>query len=299
MKTLQPLLEELSALYGLMDAGAYLETSIPEVKLFGTAQPMPRRPYFYQPGIIIIGQGHKIGYLGNDSFRYDSETYLVLSVPISFECETFASAEEPLLGIAIDASPDTIRDLVFKIGDDLPLEDSMPSGPIPRGVQPAKLDARMADATERLLQCLKDPLESKALGKSLVNEIVFRVLLGPHGRALRMLMQQHTPYARVARAMTLIHSDYSRSLDVPVLAREAAMSPSAFHRAFKQVTGQSPIQYIKSAKLHRAYVLMTQAGMKAGVAASQVGYSSASQFSREFKRYFDVSPREVRAAAHA
>ena len=97
----------------------------------------------------------------------------MVSVPLSFECETHASPDEPLLGISIDVSPVALRDLIASIGDRLPLEGAVSSGPAPRGVEPVKLDVKMLDASVRLLQCLQDPLESKALGPSIVGEILF------------------------------------------------------------------------------------------------------------------------------
>ena len=97
-----------------------------------------------------------------------------------------------------------------------------------------------------------------------------------------------------------MQSNYSAKLDVEQLASTARMSASAFHRAFKEVTSDSPMQYLKKVRLTKARDLMVQKSMKAYIAADQVGYESSSQFSREFKRYFGQSPaemmREVRAA---
>ena len=100
--------------------------------------------------------------------------------------------------------------------------------------------------------------------------------------------------------MKVMQSNYSAKLDVEQLASTARMSASAFHRAFKEVTSDSPMQYLKKVRLTKARDLMVQKSMKAYIAADQVGYESSSQFSREFKRYFGQSPaemmREVRAA---
>jgi len=296
VETLAALLRGFASTYGISGAEIAVKTPVTGVRVFGASEPISRRPLLYDSGIIIIGQGHKVGYLGGESFRYDAGSYLVVSVPIPFEVETHASADEPLLGISIDVNPNVLRDLILTIGSDLALENCIVNGPVPRAVEPVGLDAKMANAVERLVMCLQDPLESKALGQGIVNEILFRVLLGSHGRVLRMLSEQHTPYARVARSLALIHAEYATPLDVPALARIAAMSPSAFHRAFKQVTGESPIQYVKHIRLHRAHALLAQVGLKAGTAAVQVGYSSPSQFSREFKRYFGASPSDVRRA---
>ena len=125
METLKPLLQEMAIALGVTGPESAARTHVPGVHIFGATEPIPRRPLLYESGIVIVGQGHKIGHIGHESFRYDSETYLVVSVPLSFECETHASPEEPLLGISIDVSPAPLRDLIASIGDDLPLEDSI------------------------------------------------------------------------------------------------------------------------------------------------------------------------------
>jgi len=92
-----------------------------------------------------------------------------------------------------------------------------------------------------------------------------------------------------------MHTDFARSYDMTQLAREAGMSVSAFHARFKAVTASSPLQYLKSVRLHKALLLMVHEGASAGVAASRVGYESASQFSREFKQRFGNGPAAVAA----
>jgi AraC-like DNA-binding protein len=83
---------------------------------------------------------------------------------------------------------------------------------------------------------------------------------------------------------------YHDDFDIENLARESGMSGSTFHSSFKAVTNTSPLQYIKQVRLHKARALMLQDGLNAGVAALQVGYESASQFNREYKRLFGVTP---------
>ncbi|MEM7395282.1 MAG: AraC family transcriptional regulator, partial [Verrucomicrobiota bacterium] len=99
--------------------------------------------------------------------------------------------------------------------------------------------------------------------------------------------------------LSLLQSNFRDRMDVGRLTTAAHMSVSAFHRAFKDMTGESPIQYLKKLRLNKAKDLMLQSNMKAGAAAYEVGYESASQFSREFKRYFGASPAEMIRAARA
>jgi AraC-like DNA-binding protein len=116
------------------------------------------------------------------------------------------------------------------------------------------------------------------------------VLIGAQGQTLFGLAQHDGHYARVAKALTRVHQDYAQELSVDSLASEANMSVSAFHRAFRQVTLESPVQYVKKVRLVKARDLINYEGKKASEAALLVGYTSPSQFSREFKRQFNQSP---------
>ncbi|MEM9460153.1 MAG: AraC family transcriptional regulator [Myxococcota bacterium] len=271
----------------------FLPTNLPGVRFFWANRPVPKMPLLYQAGIIIIGQGHKIGYLDGRRFRYDAENYLVVSVPIPFECETHASLQEPLLGIFIDVGVAALRGVLERMGDH-EARTQFRAGDLPRGVEPAPLGPQMADATVRLLHCLASERDSRVLGPAIVDELTYRVLLGPHGGALYGLTQVHQPYARVAAALERIHRDCAEARSVDDLAREAAMSVSAFHRAFKQVTGDSPHQYVKKIRLSRAHGMIAQDGVRVSDAARTVGYESPAHFSRDFKRYYGVPPSEIK-----
>jgi AraC-like DNA-binding protein len=68
------------------------------------------------------------------------------------------------------------------------------------------------------------------------------------------------------------------------------MSLSSFHQHFKSVTSMSPVQYQKVLRLQEARRLMLSTMMDAGTASRQVGYQSASQFTREYGRFFGSAP---------
>jgi AraC-like DNA-binding protein len=68
------------------------------------------------------------------------------------------------------------------------------------------------------------------------------------------------------------------------------MSVPNFHLHFRKVTDSSPMQYLKSTRLHQARLLMLRNDLTAAKSAFLVGYESASQFSRDFKRLFGRTP---------
>lgn len=275
------------------------ESPLPGVRFFKSARPIPRHPLVYEPGICILAQGHKIGYLGDTQFRYDANNYLVTSVTMPFECETFGSPEEPLLGLYIDIELGQLNELISGMG--LQAEMSEATGQtLPRGIGPAVLDGEMADATARLTKALCSETEARLLGPGLVREILFRALGGTQAPVLYSLAMHSGTFSRVAQVLRIMQSHYAEKLDVEHLADRVHMSPSAFHRAFKEITSESPMQYLKKIRLTKAKDLMVRESLKAYIAADRVGYESPSQFSREFKRYFGQSPaemtRELRAA---
>jgi len=260
------------------------------VQFVRSNKPFLRMPVVYEPSIVIVGQGKKIGYLGDQVYTYDPYNYLVLSVPLPFECETQATPEEPYLAVSVRVDPVMVGELLIELDDDIP-----DKGSAERGIISTPMTDDMISATVRLLDCLQSPLDSRILGPHNVREIIYRVLYGEQGGALRALAVRHSRFSQIARVLRRIHTEYDKELDMEFLAGEANMSISTFHHNFKAVTSSSPLQYLKSIRLHKALMLMIQDGLNASAAAGKVGYESASQFSREFKRYFGNSPADEAA----
>ena len=269
-------------------------SALDSVQLLRASRANPRTPVMYEPSIVIVCQGRKRGFLGDQMFIYDAQQYLVLSVPLPFECETEASPEKPLLAISIRVDLTMVAELLMALNDTRGNTVSEPCG-----IYATPLDAPLSSAVLRLLEALASPCDAQILGPSIVREICYRVLTGVQGDAIRAALTHQHHFGRIAKALRRIHADYRGDLDVDTLAREAGMSLAVFHAHFKAVTSTSPMQYVKTTRLHHARLLITHDGLSVSVAATRVGYESASQFSREFKRLFGLSPtdeqRRVRA----
>lgn len=272
--------------------GEYTETGLAGVRFFRATQHVPRTPLVYEPGICIVAQGRKIGFLGGKKFHFDADNYLVTTVTMPFECETFASPEAPLLGLYIDVDMAVLHTLIGQIDMCAPV-GAGDEKDLRCGIGPAVLDADMKDAVFRLIQCLSSEVDARILGPGLVREILYRVLYGDQANVLYSLSTQNGNFAQVSRVLRIIQSDYAKKIEIDQLAQIANMSASAFHKAFKEITSDSPLQYIKKIRLNKARYFMTHQRMKAYMAADRVGYESPSQFSREFKRYFGQSPAEM------
>jgi len=265
----------------------FSDSMLEGVRFMRSTQRIPRRPVVYEPGIVIIAQGRKRGYLGGRIYTYDAKNYLVLSVPLPFECETEGTPDKPLLSLSVSVDPATVAELLMEM-DDVPLQPVA----APRAIYATPLNDGLCDAATRLLECLRSRSDARILGPQIVREITYRVLRGEQGSALRAVAARHSHFGQIHKALRRIHTDYSAAIDIETLANESGMSVSAFHHNFKAVTSSSPLQYLKTIRLHKARMLMVNEGLGAGSAAGRVGYESPSQFSREFKRLFGSTPGE-------
>ena len=255
------------------------------VDLFRITESYPRSPQNYDPGIIILAQGQKRIFIGDDEFIYDPLHYLVLSVPLPLECETNAPKNKPLLGFKVKVDAATIGEILLDLDD-----DKYTLSAVPQAIYSSPLDSHLTDASVRLLEALLSPKDRRILGPMIVREIIYRVLCGEKGDSLRALAFRHQRFFQIARILDKIHEMYGKKMNLNSLAREAGMSISAFHSSFKAVTNIPPLQYIKNIRLHKARLLMIEEGVNANNAAYKVGYESPSQFNREYKRLFGITP---------
>lgn len=292
MNDLVELLQDMAMLDG--DA---VESKLKGVRFFKDTKHVRRRPMLYNPGICIVASGHKVAYLGERAFRYDADNYLVTSVAMPFECESFPSPEVPLLGMFIDIDMGQLNDLISQMNFQ-PEVANLDGNDYPLGIGPSVMDEDMKDAALKLLKALRTEREARILAPGLVREIYYRALCGSQAAVLYSLAKGSSSFSQVARVINVMEAHYAKKLDVEQLAGVANMSVSAFHKAFKEITADSPLQYLKKIRLSRAKDLLVQRKMKAYLAADQVGYESPSQFSREFKRYFGQSPAEVIREMH-
>lgn len=277
----------ISLLRDLAPGEGYTLTPLPDVRLLRADRPLSRTPVLYEPGIVIVVQGRKRGFLGNEIVIYDDQHYLVVSVPVPFTMETDASADEPLLAIYFRLDHAMAAELCIQID-----ERRGTSQATPRGLYSSPMEDALAASVLRLIEALANPPEGEVLGPALVREIYYRILSGDQGGSLRAALAQQGKFAMVARAIRVIHSRYREPLSVDKLAKEAAMSVPTFHAHFRAMTGTSPMRYVQSTRLHQARLLMLRQHTTAAAAAIAVGYESASQFSREFRRLFGRPPVE-------
>ncbi len=282
------LIQQLVQQHAQVNEKGFAQSYLSGVQVVSAHKHQHRAPMMYPQGLICLFQGHKVGSIGGRSFHNTPEHCLLLTTAYPLECETFASPDEPLMGLYLSLDALMISELVDQIrehkGADYFAGDHSP------GVEVIDRDARLSRSLHSLLSALQTPMDSALLGPQCLREVFYLLLTGPQRHILADFCQQDQTLSRVVRVIEHIQAHCDEKLTVESLASLADMSVSAFHRAFKATVEDSPLQYLKKVRLNKAKSLMLHRGMAANAAALAVGYESATPFSREFKRYFGVTP---------
>jgi AraC-like DNA-binding protein len=262
-------------------------TAIAPLQLLRADQPAPLLPAVYEPSLCVVVQGSKQASLAGELFHYDALHCLVVAVTLPTVGRILqATPERPYLCVRINLDVREIGALMLEAG--LPPE---PPAPLQRGLQVMRVSDTLLDAVLRLLRLLALPRDIPVLAPLLLREIYYRALMGELGPRLRELSVADSHAQRIARAIELLKRRFDEPVRIGEVAQAAHMSESSLHHHFKQVTAMSPLQFQKQLRLHQARRLMLSDGLDAAAAGHRVGYESASQFSREYRRLFGAPPR--------
>lgn len=269
------------------DEGVH-ETAIAPLFLIRANEPRPGLWTIYEPALCVVVQGQKQVTLAGEVLQYDPLNYLVVSVTLPVIGQvTEASPERPYLCVRVTLDPRQIGELMLETG--IPVRGAAPTA---RGLYVSRASDELMDAVLRLLRLLRTPHDASVLSSLVLREIYYRVLVGELGPRLRDLAVADSHSQRIARVIDVLKRRYAEPLRIEELAATVHLSPSSLHHHFKTVTGVTPLQFQKQLRLHESRRLMLAEGLDAAVACHRVGYESASQFSREYKRLFGAPPRQ-------
>jgi AraC-like DNA-binding protein len=261
-------------------------TAIAGVLLSAAARPGEPRASTTGTVLAVIAQGAKRLAVGERVYDYRPGQYLVASVDLPITGHyTEASAAEPALGFGLVLRPAAIASLL------LDASPRPPRAPVaPPGIGVADASPELIDAVVRMVRLLDRPNDRAILAPMIEREILWRVMTGPLGESVRQIGLADSSLTHVSRAVRWISEHYDRPFRVDELARSCGMSTSAFHRAFRAVTALSPIRFQKEIRLQKARLLLLTGADDVATAGYRVGYDSASQFNREYRRHFGLPP---------
>ena len=262
-------------------------SAVPGLRLYRMTERTECYSSAYEPEFVVCAQGEKLITIGGTTHVCDGGSCLLTSVDLpSVNQVTRASVEEPLLSMVLKLEMPVVREI---LNQEEFLAAEAPFGA--RGIVVGKTPPELMSACCRLLALLDTPRDIPFLSSLMQREIIYRLLRSPLGRHLRAVATHGEQSNRTAKAVTWLRTNFDKPLRVEVLARLAQMGVSTFHHHFRSLTAMSPLQYQKRLRLHAARVRMLTEGVDAASAAFEVGYESASQFNREYSRFFGQPPR--------
>ncbi len=267
-------------------------TDIPGLSLHRRTAPSDPCPATYEPSVIVIAQGRKQVQLGQNIYTYDGSRFLLTSIDLPIVSRVVEATEEaPCLALMLKLETGLVRELLSQ--EEIRVAPAPPGTP---AMATGETTDEFLDACCRLLDLLETPRDIPFLSGLIQREIVYRILQGTVGARLRSIATLGDHNQRTAKAIAWIKANYAKPLRVENLAHIAGMSLSTFHHYFRVLTAMSPLQYQKRLRLQAARGRMLIDGFDAARAAFEVGYESASQFNREYSRFFGQPPmRDIRA----
>jgi AraC-like DNA-binding protein len=235
----------------------------------------------------VVAQGDKQVLLGDESIDYGPGQSMLTTIDLPVVSHvTRASRPEPFLGMMLTLDVRSIVQIASEIDEPRPRREDAS-----RSISFEVLDADLLDALIRLVKLLGQPALVPGLAPLIQQEVILRLLTGPHGPQLRRLVTAGSPSQQIAKAVAWLKQNFVQALHGDELADRAHMSPSTFRQHFRGLTGVSPLQYQKQLRLQEARQLMLNENLDAGTAGGRVGYESPSQFSREYSRLFGAPPQ--------
>ncbi|EGR1118398.1 TPA: AraC family transcriptional regulator N-terminal domain-containing protein [Vibrio parahaemolyticus] len=262
------------------------DTPISGLRFSRWTTPTPPTSYTHNPSICLIAQGRKRVLLGEESFIYDANHFLISSVDLPIIANIIeASEEQPYLGLIMELDLTEISQLI--VDSELAFTQSKEAQ---KGIAVGELSESLLDAFVRLAELLDEGQNIKILAPIIKREIFYRLLMSKQGTRLHQIVTAGSHSHQIAKAIDWLKNNFVKPLSVGDLASYTGMSKSSFYTHFRSMTSMTPLQFQKKLRLSEARRLMLTENLDAMAATFKVGYESPSQFSREYSRLFGAPP---------
>jgi AraC-like DNA-binding protein len=286
--SLTALLEDLVAVIERRTVGhEYCPTEIGSLRFFRREAPSEPCVCLLEPCVVFVVQGAKQLLVGEHVYAYDTRSFLLNALDLPAASQVLdAAPDRPCVGIMFRLDVQIMTDIIATSGLTPPREYGGEGGTALGAMTKALLEP-----CRRLVALLDEPHAIPVLAPLIEREIHFRLLTSELAGRVWQIASVGSQSHRIARAVDWLRANYTQPLRIDELAAHVQMSASTLHHHFRLLTTMSPLQYQKWLRLNEARRLMLNERLDATSAAFNVGYESASQFSREYGRLFGMPPK--------
>jgi AraC-like DNA-binding protein len=284
------MLDQLAAAIARHSDVPWSDSAVPHQTLVALDELVAPLDLLYEPMICFIADGAKRTFAGDRNWVVSrGEMFLntlVLPVTAAFE-------RVPYRSVVLRLDSHSLSDLLLEFGDTDP-----PAHPGPGGQIAAPMTPELLDAITRWVGLLDAPDDIRPLAARVEGEILYRVLSSPLGHALRQFALADSGAARIRAVAAWITEHYTEHLSINAIAATAHMSTATLHRHFKAATGMSPLRFQKHLRLQEARRRLMAGDSTATSISAAVGYVSATQFNREYRRTYGLPPAQDASRLH-
>ncbi len=265
-----------------------IQTAIPFLSFFTICETTEMIPVVYEPSLCLVVQGTKEILLGEETFQYNSSSYLLASIHMPARVRIFeASKERPYVSLKLTF---TMED-IFEVLKDVRFNRIEQESSFDKGLCFAELNTQILDPIARLIRLLETPENIKFMAPLIIKEILYLIINDKGGAFLRHYVLDGSIVQQVSKAINTIKQNFSETINMKDLAKSFGMSESSLYHNFKKITMMSPLQFQKTLRLQEARHMLLSQNIDASEVAFTVGYESPSQFSREYARMFGLPPK--------
>lgn len=248
---------------------------------------MPNTNHMY---LYLMLEGSLRLYTPAGILDYECGQYSVSAIDTPETGYVLAKSErERLVAVSVEFNPSDVISILLELEQEL--IEKITRRQIPESVMDTA-DRQVEAGVLRLLEIAENPIGHAFLGSNIRREILFHVLCGKSGAAFLESTLRLQNSADIYETNTWIKQNYKQTFTTQELAKKCNMSVSAFHEKFRSAVGMAPLQCQKRLRLTEARRLMLDADKNVSEAASSVGYDNFSQFIREYRKLFGLSPKD-------
>lgn len=243
-----------------------------------------------KPSLLVLFNSGSENFWGRMKISSRANDFALIGVQMPMMSHIDGSPENPLMFLVLNLDMKMLSEILATMPKTPPQQPQYQAY-YSDGIAYGKLNVTLISHLIKLFEEIKET-DSHNLVPPALLDLYKHLLQIPEGAILRSMVSQKNYAPSVTNSINYLTEKYNEDFTVETLAEVADMPTTTFHRYFKAMTSLSPMQYVKAIRLFEARRLMIYNARSAVDACQSVGYESASQFSREYKRAFARPPQQ-------
>lgn len=282
-KISRSLLDDVAPYIARLPGPVGRSTAVPRLTVWTSVTATQPTSAVFEPMFYAVIRGAKVLTMGANRFELAEGACAASSFGVPYTHQlTQATPDLPYVGISLHLDIDKLARVML----DMPEQGHRWTCAVAAG----ELIGPVGDAFGRLVGLLNTPDDVGMLAHHYESELYYRLLQSSMGNTLRQIGQRNDRAQQVKVAADWLGVNNDKPVAISELASIAGMSTTSFYRHFKAVTGYSPLVFQRHMRLLEARKLLATGSVNVSRVAYEVGYQSASQFSREYKNMFGTPP---------